>query len=102
MTTTQGNTSENLAAMLAIYRKSHSAGVRKALLAMARLPLLDGETRHLRPSELVLLQVGQRAEDGRWFVNCSRDGELLLGLSGTHDTERDALRSFAGLVMATL
>jgi hypothetical protein len=102
MTTTQGNTSENLAAMLAIYRKSHSAGVRKALLAMARLPLLDGETRHLRPSELVLLQVGRTGDGERFYVQCSRDGEVLLGLSGSHGTERDALRSFAGLVMATL
>lgn len=102
MTTDTRNTSQNLRALLDEYRARPLPATRKALLALARLPLAPYETRHLRPTGEILLQVFTSDEDGRTHVECSRDGEILLGLSGSHADERDALRSFAGLIVATL
>ena len=99
MTTT---TSQNLRALLDEYRARPLPATRKALFALARLPLAPYETRHLRTSDAILLQVFHLDEDGRTHVECSRDGEVLLGLSGSHAQERDALRAFAGLIGATL
>lgn len=100
MTTTQ-STSDILANLIEQARRRPSAAARRAILAAAKLPLAAGEMRTVQPTEQLLLRVWRLAE-GEFYVECSREGEVLNGLSGTKRDERDALRSFAALVLATL
>lgn len=101
MTTEMSNTSEALRDMIAAYRRCSTAGIRKAIMATAKLPLTPGESRKAIMNEHIHLFVDERL-DGSFYVECSRGGEELLGLSGTARDERDALRRFAALVIATL
>lgn len=90
--------------LLDAWSRTRSTEVRAQLLPLIRHAARLGLDGGARTATIGRVQIRVEAVAGGGFtrLDVRRDGELLLGLSGTHQHEGDALRSFWAVIATAL